>query len=627
LNDREDTTSQSTDLSLGRGSAEVGPDEPTLGKLQQASVSMGEADSEMDGLDADWAIDRRPDASVGLAGLGFIKAALGRRARVWVVLGLVGLLAGTLFLVARPPAHEATVTLLLAGPPTAVEGVTIADDQAQVQSVAVAGQALRELKLTESPTTFLHHYSAAVVTNSVLQITAKAASSADAISQANALAAAFLSFQASVLTGQDQAVTASDNLQIALAQQHVNSLSTQIGNLSALPATPARTAQLGKLQNEHVQAANTLAIVSGTLPTDAADSEATNEGVIAGSKVLNSAVPVAWSPAKWVALYAGGGLLGGLALGMAIVIISALVSDRLRRRDDIARVLGAPVRLSTGQIPVRRPELGRLAGHGHVQHVLEYLRVIGVRCAARLRSSQVGWLRNVPDAFQRIVDAAFQRAPEDAHGLNLAGNADVQHVVDYLRATVPHSSGLPAGMAVVPVDDMEIPAVCLTLLAHRCAQAGLRVVLADLCPGSPAARLLEVTEPGVRTASAQGAEIIVAVPDAGDIRPAGPLTDPADDRVPKSLSVACSAADVLLTLAHLDPAVGGVHLSGWATSVVAIVTAGRSSAGRISAVGEMIHQSGIHEVSAVLLGSDKYDESFGGVRPSMRALHEVRPLF
>ena len=57
---------------------------------------------------------------------------------------------------------------------------------------------------------------------------------------------------------------------------------------------------------------------------------------------------------KGAALYVAGGLFGGLAVGMIIVIITALVSDRLRRRDDVAEALGAPVRLSVGPLRRRR---------------------------------------------------------------------------------------------------------------------------------------------------------------------------------------------------------------------------------------------------------------------------------
>ena len=74
---------------------------------------------------------------------------------------------------------------------------------------------------------------------------------------------------------------------------------------------------------------------------------------------------------------------------------------------------------------------------------------------------------------------------------------------------------------------------------------------------------------------------------------------------------ACASADLLLTLATLDPAFGGEHLVTWATDAVAMVTAGRSSAVRIHAVGEMTKLSGTRLISAVVLGADKDDESLG----------------
>jgi len=48
-------------------------------------------------------------------------------------------------------------------------------------------------------------------------------------------------------------------------------------------------------------------------------------------------------------LYVGSGLLAGLALRLGIVVIRALVSDKLRRRDEIESALGVPVKLSAGR--------------------------------------------------------------------------------------------------------------------------------------------------------------------------------------------------------------------------------------------------------------------------------------
>ena len=78
-----------------------------------------------------------------------------------------------------------------------------------------------------------------------------------------------------------------------------------------------------------------------------------------------------------------------------------------------------------------------------------------------------------------------------------------------------------------------------------------------------------------------------------------------------ALASACAGADLVLSLVSLDPARGGDHLGTWATNVVAMVTAGRSTATRIHTVGEMIRLSGARLASVVVLDFDKADESLG----------------
>ena len=87
---------------------------------------------------------------------------------------------------------------------------------------------------------------------------------------------------------------------------------------------------------------------------------------------------------------------------------------------------------------------------------------------------------------------------------------------------------------------------------------------------------------------------------------------PADE----ALVAACSSADLLLTLATLDPAFGGDYLGTWATNAVAVVTAGQSSAEKVYGVGEMIRLAGTRLDSAVLLGADKSDDSLGVADPA-----------
>ncbi len=137
-------------------------------------------------------------------------------------------------------------------------------------------------------------------------------------------------------------------------------------------------------------------------------------------------------------IYAGTGLIAGLALGMFIVVVRALVSDRLRRRDDVARALGAPVKLSVGKVRQSRWRPG-------------------------------------------------------PRGLAAARRPEVRRIVAYLGrvaqlgSTGPASSPGIATLAVVPVDEPQVAALALVSLAVSAAQQGLRVVVADLCDGSPAA--------------------------------------------------------------------------------------------------------------------------------------------
>jgi hypothetical protein len=147
-----------------------------------------------------------------------------------------------------------------------------------------------------------------------------------------------------------------------------------------------------------------------------------------------------------------------------------------------------------------------------------------------------------------------------------------------------------------------------------CAQLGFQVVVADLCSDSPAAGLLGATGPGVHTVHVDDARLLVAVPEPDDVAPIGPFgrhSPQPRGSLGEAIAAACAASDLLLTLAPLDPALGGEHLATWAADAVAVITAGRSSWTRIHAVSEMARLAGTRLVSAVVVGADKTDESLG----------------
>jgi capsular polysaccharide biosynthesis protein len=494
--------------------------------------------------DATDAVDRPSESAANLVSLGFFTTALRRSARFWCITAVVGLVVGSALYLKAPPTSQASATLLLSVGAESQPGQAILEDQALAQSHAMAGLTLRKLGLHESVNSFLASYVATPLTDRVLQITATAPSSDEAVSRANALATGYLTFRANQLQAEQQLQFTALDQQVSQARQQETSINQQISQLSAQPASPSQRARISALREQ----GNDLTDLEHAVSVEKASIRVTTATMIGGSKVLDLASPAPLhSRLKRLLLYAGGGFIIGLILGMGIIVVRALLSDRLRRRDDVSQALGTPVR-------------SVLARRGRVS------------------------------------------------------DRNLEHIVAYLRDAVPAGSRSVAALAVVPVDDPRVAAQSVTSLAVSCAQQGRQVVVADLCAGAPAARLLGAEAPGVRTVSVDGTRLVAAVPAPTEFAPIGPLR-PTSPRTPPAiageLAAACASADLLLTLIALDPSDGGEHLATWAANAVVVVTAGRSSWTKINAVGEMIRLTGTRLVSAVLVGADKIDESLG----------------
>jgi capsular polysaccharide biosynthesis protein len=513
-------------------------------------------------LDADdyaYLDDGTTEAATVLTSLGFIRATLRRTVRLWLTIALVAMAIGFGIFLKLPPSYKATTSLLLTPNSTAEEasGQAILNEQSVAQSRAVAVLAMKKMGLQENINKFLGSYIVTVVTDRVMTITVSARTGDRAVSEANALATEFLQFRANLAQTQLTLMYKSFNQQIAAAQQNVKAVNARVSQLSDQPTSPANQAQLKQFRAQADQASLTLATLQQTVAQNRASMQTTTDQSVQGSEVLDAANLAPHSQLKRLVEFVAIGLIAGLVIGIGIVLIRVLISDRLRRRDDVARALGAPVKVSAGVVRLSRWRPGR-------------------------------------------------------RGLEVARNVSVQRTVAYLESAVPHSPRGPAGLALVPVDDVRVPAVCLASLALSCAERGLRVVVADLCSGAPAARLLGAKDPGVQAVSMQGQRVIVMIPERDDVLPAGPL-QPASGRarVSQPLAEACASADLLLTFAPLDPSLGAEYLAGWARSAIAMVTAGQSSAARIHAVGEMARLAGVPLISGVLVGADKTDESLG----------------
>jgi capsular polysaccharide biosynthesis protein len=437
----------------------------------------------------------------------------------------------------------------------------------------VAQRVVGKLGLHDSISNLLATYTVMNLTDRVLELTASATSSKEAVLQANTLATEFLQLRADRLQAQQQLTVAALDQQISQARQNLTALTTQIAALSAQPASHDQQAKLSQLNSQRSDAQTALVVLQQTTAGNKATGQANVAAQVKGSSVLDPATAMHHSPAKFAIIYAVIGLIVGLALGLAIVIIRALVSNRLRRRDDIADALGATVNLSVGRISSPRWHLER---------------------------------------------------PK----LKAARDRDLARIVAHLRDAVPEGSSGAAALAVVAIDNEKSAAQSLVSLAASCAQQGHQVLVADLCPGAPAAHLLGAANPGIQKVTVDGVPLDVAVGRRDDVMPTGPV-HPGRMRTPEelpgeALAAAYHSADILLTLIALDPSLGAEHLRTWAADAVVVVTAGRSSWLRIHAVGEMIRLARIRLVSAILVGADKTDESLGITQTAARGSAAAR---
>jgi hypothetical protein len=499
------------------------------------------------------------DLAGGLVNLGFFTAALRRKARVWILTAVIGLVLGAGLYVKFPPAHHASTTVLVVYNGDQDPQVQVQTEASLADSQAVARMVVQKLKLPQSVVSLQAAYTVTVVTDNVLTINIGAPSAAAAVQRASALATAYLQYRADYARTQQQQLFTQLDKQAAAAKQRLDALQAQV---SQLPATQDTTAQRSEYNNLETQIGQQQQIIQYATGTKASTQTATNK-MATGSYVINPATALPYSKIKGPGLYFAGGLFGGLAIGMGGVIIAATLSRRLRRRDDVAAVLGAPVRLSVGPLRARR----------------------------------------------------WRPAPRQAAKRNL----DTRRVIAYLRGAVPGSSRGPASLAVVAVDDAQMVAQLVASLAFSCAAEGKQVVVADLSSGAHLARQLKVSSAGIHDVSQDGANLVVVVPEADDVAPAGPVPSGASPAVPAqadaALVAACSGADLLLTLATLDPAFGGDYLGTWATDAVAVVTAGECSVEQVYSVREMLRLAGTRLDSAVLLGADRSDDSLGAVDP------------
>jgi capsular polysaccharide biosynthesis protein len=497
--------------------------------------------------------------TTGLVDLGFVGAALKRRKKVWYLTAALGLVAGLGLLEHLHPSYQATETLVMSNDPTVDAYTAMTTDALEAKDPAVAAIVIAQLKLNESPTALLQGYTATVVSNQVFSIAVNNPDAAEATAEANAIASAYLTYRAQQIVAQEHAAITAQNQEIKQEQQQLDTLNGQISKLSAEPSSSSQRSQLSSLRALQVKTSQTLTSLQQNIGGAQGTLQTSTSAMISNSKVLYSSAAIALHSRKKYAIeYVGGALFGGLAIGLMIVAVGAIVSNKLRRRDDVADALGAPIPISVTSSAAKKWTLLRKSGG------------------------------------QRELDK--------------------NRVAEHLRKILPTSSKRPVSLAIVATGNAAFVSSALVKFISSCARDGNRVVVADLAHGV-LARLLGTTDTGMHTIDVDGHRVVLIIPEANDVAPIGPfqLQEQQAQGNPKerALAAAYSSADIVVSLAALDPAVGADYLRTWATNAVVVVTAGESSVEKVDAIGKMIRFADIQLLSGILLGADKSDESLG----------------
>lgn len=501
------------------------------------------------------------DPTTGIPGRPSLRSELRRRRLFWITAVVVGLALGVGLYKKMPPPYKATALVQIAPMPGTQAIDEVLTEVALAQSRKVAMTAMSSLQLPEDSKSVQGFMGSETVTSPSDQFvlfTVKASSADDAVARAKALAHAYLDVRALGLTQPLAATIKALSATIATEEQQLSQLQAQIATVQAQPTSAQQQAKLASLQARQSQLHGSLIALRKAVQTYATSTRISNEQVIKHSFVLGQVSAAPRSKIKYPAIYAMGGLFAGLAIGMGWVIVSALISTRPRRRYDIARALGAPVRLSVGRI--------------------------------------------------RVSKRSARGAPEGA------GGRGVQQIATHLSEVIGREQQR-ASLAVVAVDDPIVPALSLISTAFASVNDGRRVVLADLTPGAHAARMLGCKGPGVHRPIAGQQNLTVVIPEAGVAPPTGPIRQSSTAGSPPSVDPeidhAYHFADLLLTLVTIDLGLGAEHLGSWATDAVVVMTAGKPSAAKIRTIAELIRFSGTTLASGVIVGADKLDDSLG----------------
>lgn len=269
-----------------------------------------------------------------------IKDALHRHRAFWVACAVLGLVIGAVFHLAIPAKYTA-VSMLYLTEPTNGATYTLGDDVNLFDTTRVGDRALQLLN-EGSKAKLPGTYEAVPAGNVLMEVKADASTRAGAVRWERALVSAFFSVRAKALGGQTKLVNASLELQAKELSAAVRRLNGAITVLSGTQARPSTSNQIAQLVSERGTDETELTTLQNEVQQNLIEESVVNKG----SYVLDPPVASVVHTKKVFAEDGLSGLVAGLAIGIGALVVGAIISDRPRRRAEVAALLGAPVELS-----------------------------------------------------------------------------------------------------------------------------------------------------------------------------------------------------------------------------------------------------------------------------------------
>ena len=293
-------------------------------------------------IDEDEAVSGQHVASLFVS-LHFLRAALQRRWKTVAAFVYCGVVVALAAMVLLPPASSATTSLVLAHPAGQDPVTAMATDVSLLRTRTVAQNTIDTLNLSTTADELQSTITVATPSPDIMSITITAASPAEAVRRLGALSDSYVAFRSEQVRSQSDGVVAGDRERIKQLQEQSTTLSQQYGVL-ARQSDASSQAEAADVLTHRSQLDAEIA----TLQQDIQQSAIEAESILAASHTVDA--PAANPPhaAKRLVLVMMSGLIVGTALGVAVVLFHALLSNRLRRRDEVALALGRPVRFSAG---------------------------------------------------------------------------------------------------------------------------------------------------------------------------------------------------------------------------------------------------------------------------------------